>query len=91
MRKYFSITGLFILFALNGGAQQPAWFLLGEEQFKGIQIYDVIQDRELNYWFATDEGIYKFDSYSFARIECPGTKGLSVFGFVKNDLGFVTK
>ena len=50
------IVNIQILFA-----QQPAYFILGEEQFRGIQVYDVIQDKEQNYWFATNEGIYYYD------------------------------
>jgi len=65
-------------------AQQPAHFFLGKEEFEGVQIYDVIQDSELNYWFATDQGFYKYDGYNFVSIKCIDLKGQSAFGFVKN-------
>ena len=32
-------------------AQQPAYFILGEAELKGLQIYDVIQDQHDNYLF----------------------------------------
>jgi hypothetical protein len=70
-------------------AQQPSYFLLGEDQFEGVQIYDVIQDNALNYWIATDNGIYKYDCYSYTRVTCEGVQGLSVFGFVKNNSGAI--
>lgn len=70
-------------------AQQPSYFLLGEDQFEGVQIYDVIQDNALNYWIATDNGIYKYDCYSYTRVTCEGVQGLSVFGFVKNNSGSI--
>jgi sensor histidine kinase YesM len=54
-----------------------------------VQIYDVIQDDALNYWIATDNGIYKYDCYSYTRVTCEGVQGLSVFGFVKNNSGSI--
>lgn len=82
---------LFIICFLfqNLHAQQPAYFLFGEDQFKGIQIYDVIQDKKLNYWFATNEGIYHFDYYNYKKIECDKAKGNSVFNFVANKDGVI--
>ena len=74
---------------LNINAQQPAYFIFGEEQFKGVQIYDVIQDKELNYWFATNEGLYYFDYYHYNKIECDEAKGSSVFNFTINHDGTI--
>jgi hypothetical protein len=73
----------------NAYAQQPAYFILGENQFKGVQIYDVIQDHELNYWFATNEGIYYYNYYTFEKIECEKAKSKSVFNFVINKEGTI--
>ena len=84
----------FILFSLFIGcqsllSQQPAYFFFGENELEGAQIYDIIQDNDLNYWFATDQGFYKFDSYTFEKVDCKGMKGLSAFGFVKNKQGVI--
>lgn len=79
----------FLLFALILRAQQPAYFKLGEDQFRGVQIYDVIQDKNLNYLFATNEGIYYFDYYSYKKLECDKTKSSSVFNFVIDSEGVV--
>lgn len=70
-------------------AQQPSFFVIGKEQFEGVQIYGVIQDKDRNYWFATDQGIYKYDNYNFKKIECEGVKGQSVFGFFINRAGVI--
>lgn len=70
-------------------SQQPAFFKLGEDQFRGIQIYNVIQDNDLNYWFATNEGLYKYNFYSYAKIECSKAKSNSVFNFVKDNKGVI--
>lgn len=81
---------LHILFSQNlFAARQPAYFLLGEEQFRGIQIYDVIQDNELNYLFATSEGLFYFDYYRYEKIESDKARNSSVFNFVRNKEGTV--
>lgn len=70
-------------------AQQPAYFLFAEEQFEGIDIYNMIQDHDHNYWFATDEGIYKHDGYTFSKVECDAMKGSAVYNFVINQHGVI--
>ncbi len=70
-------------------AQQPAYFILGEDQFKGIKIYDIIQDRHLNYWIATNEGLFYFDHYTYQRVDCPEAKSNSVFNFIENKQGVI--
>lgn len=90
--KFVFVLACFILFVLapeKGRAQQPAYFMLGEEQFKGLQIYDVIQDRELNYFFATNEGIYVFDFYKYRRLECEGSRSDEVFNFIADQKGTI--
>ncbi|HTF06038.1 MAG TPA: histidine kinase [Bacteroidia bacterium] len=90
-QKGFMAILVFVLWSSLAPAQlrQPSFFILGEEQFDGIQIYDVIQDDALNYWIATDNGIYKYDCYGFSKIECEGAQALSAFGFVKNKTGTI--
>lgn len=73
----------------NTKAQQPAYFSFAEEQFRGVQIYDVIQDKNLNYWFATNEGLFYFDYYTYEKIECDKAKGNSVFNFVMSKEGII--
>lgn len=68
---------------------QPSYFFLGEKEFDGVQIYDVIQDDDLNYWIATDNGVYKYDNYAFTKQAFEGAQSLSVFGFVKNQTGTI--
>ncbi len=62
---------------------------MGQEQFSGVQIYDVIQDKELNYWFSTNEGLIFYDHYSFQKIECSESKSVSFFNFVINSSGTI--
>ncbi len=90
--RNYHLTKFVLLFVLcftfnHSKAQQPAYFIFGEDQFRGVQIYDVIQDKELNYWFGTNEGLYCFDSYNYEKIECSKAKSSSVFNFVINSYG----
>jgi len=85
----YTLTLITCVTFLNLYSQQPAYFVFGEEQFRGVQIYDVIQDKELNYWFATNEGIYYFDYYHYNKIECDEAKGSSVFNFTINNDGTI--
>lgn len=82
------VTVFFILassFLLK--AQQPAYFHFADQQFEGIDIYDVIQDKNYDYWFATDDGLYKHDGYKYEKIENNEMKSISLFNFVMDKKG----
>jgi ligand-binding sensor domain-containing protein len=84
--RHFSISlknwlFCFLLYSSSSFSQQPAYFILGADQFKGVQIYDVIQDKDLNYWFATSEGLFYYDYLHYEKVECDDSKGNSLFGF----------
>ena len=70
-------------------AQQPAYFILGEQQFRGMQIYDVVQDKEHNYYFATNHGVFRYNFYGYNRMACETSKSASVFNFVKDNKGII--
>lgn len=89
MRLQLPFILFLLLFAFNGLAQQPAYFMFGQNQFEGIDIYNIIQDLDHNYWFATDQGIYKHDGYQFEKIECDQMKANSVFNFAINSKGVI--
>ncbi|MDP1803472.1 MAG: histidine kinase [Bacteroidota bacterium] len=86
--KTIAVVFSFLFFG-NLFAQQPAYFILGENQFKGVQIYNVIQDNDLNYWFATNEGLYFFNHYTYEKIECDKAKSNSIFNFVMDSNGII--
>jgi hypothetical protein len=65
-------------------AQQPSHFVLGEEELSGINVYDLYQDKEDNYWIATNNFIYKYDGYSIRRVECLEMSSSSVFNLVED-------
>ena len=75
------VTVLLIFFMLKFNAQQPSHFIIGEEDLSGIDIYNIAQDKFNNYWLATNEGIIKYDGYSFKSINSPSMLSTSVFDF----------
>lgn len=73
---------LFLLIAFTKiNAQEPAHFILGKEELYGIDIFDIIQDEKNNYWIATDEGLIKYDGYSFQKINPEKALSSSIFDF----------
>jgi sensor histidine kinase YesM len=86
LKNHISI--IIILFAFNFiKAQQPAYFILGENQFKGLKVFDIIQDLDNNYYFATNEGIVKYDFIEYTKIEVKSAKSVSFFNFTINKKG----
>ncbi len=72
----------FISYSLTGVyAQQPAHHIVGELELSGVNIYNIIQDKDNNYWLATNNGIIKYDGYSFDYIETQGNLSNSFFDF----------
>jgi preprotein translocase subunit YajC len=84
--KHINILLIFILSHFLGFAQQPSHFIIGEEELSGVDIYDIKQDEQKIYWLGTNQGIIKFDGYTFKTIKCPEMLSTSVF-----DLQFNSK
>lgn len=76
-----------MLFCSYSIGQHPASISFAEKEFRGVDIYDVIQDDRNNYWFATNQGIRKHNGYSFQHISCPEMQSQSVFNWVSDQLG----
>tara|TARA_B100000809_G_C15136616_1_gene530882 strand:- start:555 stop:3398 length:2844 start_codon:yes stop_codon:yes gene_type:complete len=74
LKKAFLIIFILASFATTK-AQNPSFYKLGEDALSGIKIYDLIQDNQHNYWLATDQGLIKYDGYSFEN--CKNEKSLS--------------
>jgi|JI9StandDraft_1071089.scaffolds.fasta_scaffold23756_2 hypothetical protein len=88
-RIYYSWLILVSLICNKGIAQQASYFMLGEQQFRGIQVYDVVQDPKNNYYFATSRGIYRYDFTDFTLVDCKDAKSRSVFNFVVDNKGTI--
>lgn len=70
-------------------AQQPAYFTLGENQLKGVKVFDIIQDFEKSYYFATNEGILKYDFINYTKLNVKEAKSVSFFNFTINKHGTI--
>ena len=71
MRKLlYLVIGLLFVFALPSGAQPECVFThySSEEGLSQNTVMSILQDRKGNMWFATWDGINKFDGYDFRTI-----------------------
>lgn len=66
-------------------AQQPSHYFIGQNELSGLDIYNLHQDQALNYWIATNNGLYLYDGYTFQKIESDVIANSSLFDF-KEDL-----
>ncbi len=70
-------------------AQQPAYFTLGENQLKGVKVFDIIQDFDKNYYFATNEGILIYNFINYTKLSVKEAKSVSFFNFTINKYGTI--
>ena len=61
--------------------------MIGEDELSGVHVYDIIQDKNEDYWVATNNGLYYYDYYHFKKIDCPIMTSSSVFNLVENQHG----
>lgn len=80
---------LFLIKTSASFAQQPAYFVLGENQFKGLKVFDIIQDLDQNYYFATNEGIVKYDFIKYTKVEIKSAKSVAFFNFTISKFGII--
>ncbi|HCX20925.1 MAG TPA: hypothetical protein DHN29_03360 [Cytophagales bacterium] len=72
---------LFLIITFNSNAQNPSYFVLGEDELADVDIYDITQDVNGNYCLATDNGIIQYDGYKFQNISPPEMVDKSVFSW----------
>lgn len=80
---------LFLFLLLSVRAQEPNHYFFGNERFAGVDIYDLIQDKQQRYWFATNQGLILHDGYSYRNIDCPEMTSLSLFNLRKDSAGAI--
>ncbi len=74
-------------FFIQSLAQEPYHYFLGAEEFANVDIYEIVQAEEGNYWIATDNGIYAFDGYTFKQYTHPDQLSNSVFNLIESPDG----
>jgi len=70
---------IFIAYAHFSFGQQPSHYIIGEEELAGIDVYDIKQDEQRIYWLGTNQGMIKYDGYTFKTINCSEMLSTSVF------------
>lgn len=86
-----TITLIFLFFfAEFSFAKDPIMFSLNKEvEIPTTQIYSIQQDDHDFLWFATAEGLYRYDGKEFLHFDNPDKKGISVFNLKVDDHGKV--
>ncbi|MGK0366870.1 MAG: hypothetical protein ACI85O_003948, partial [Saprospiraceae bacterium] len=80
---------LFLGFFCICKAQQPSYFLVGQEQFAGVDIYSIIQDSDANIWIASEDGLFKYDGYTFTPYSNVAMKTKDIFALKLDNEGSV--
>lgn len=88
MRKWLLFAWAYVVCGLLV-AQQPAYFIMGENHLKGLKIFDIQQDFNRNYYFATNEGIIKYDFIQYTKLEVKSAKSMSFFNLCINPRGAI--
>lgn len=70
-------------------AQDPSFFIIGEDVLSGVDIYDLHQDKNGIIWIASNKGVYQYDGIEFTQITVPEAKGSSFFNFLELDNGII--
>ena len=66
----FLLTIWILSIGLNGLAQQPSYYIIGEDELEGEHIYDIHQSSSGDYWITTNSGLIRFNGYTFERQSC---------------------
>ncbi len=83
------ILALFFLLAMQATAQEPVYRrFTGKHGLPSSEVYDVQQDNQGYLWFATDQGLARFDGYHFTVFDQEsGLPEMTVFDIVKDPEG----
>lgn len=67
--KFLTILFLWLLFFLSSSAQEPDYtFYNVEDGLPSNEIYDIFEDSKGYIWFATDNGVSKYDGEAFNNL-----------------------
>ena len=80
---------IFLLFTICCSAQQPSYFLIGEEKLAGVNVYSIIQDADNSVILATNSGLFRYNSLEFEEFDSQSIGDQSLFGLTKNAKGVI--
>lgn len=88
--KHSIILSCILFFASLGWAKNPVYYHLDEEiGLPSTQIYSMVQDDMGFLWFASEEGLYRYNGKEFKHFDNPDKKGISVFNLRLDQKGRV--
>ncbi|MBK8489929.1 MAG: hypothetical protein IPL49_03235 [Saprospirales bacterium] len=80
-KRFFSLFLLLGVFSFSLSAQHPSWLNYNtNDGLPGNEVYDMIQDSRGYLWFATNQGICRFNGYEFIRpVDTSAMRGSAAF------------
>ncbi len=70
-------------------AQQPSYYLIGEKECAGIDLYSITQDKKGDIWLSSNQGLLRYDGYTFHHYTSNQLKSNSLFGLKKDRKGTI--
>ena len=86
-KTYILLYLLIVSYFVN--AQQPSYYIIGEKELSGVNIYSIVQDKDANVWISSGKGLLRYDGYDFYPYLNPKMKSQSLFGLRLDNFGMV--
>lgn len=81
---------IFTLLANISFAQQPSYFVLGENELANVDVYSLLYTKDALLYAGTDRGLYVYKHGRFRQVPAPeGTEGSSLFHLIADSDGNV--
>ncbi len=87
--KYFLIFFSFLTLSFVGKTQNPCYINYTiDDGLASNEVYNVLEDKKGNIWFATDQGVSKFNGYEFKNFTVKdGLPNNTIFDFFEDHNG----
>jgi len=89
MKLYFILFWFLLGFVTSTQAQQPSYYRIGEKTCAGIDLYSITQDQEGDIWLSSNQGLLRYDGYTFHPYTSDLLKSSSLFGLKKDRQGTI--
>ncbi|MEL7425838.1 MAG: histidine kinase [Bacteroidota bacterium] len=70
-------------------AQQPSYYRIGEKACAGLDLYSIVQDQDGDIWMSSNQGLLRYDGYTFHQYRSDELKSNSLFGLKKDREGII--
>lgn len=83
--KIFQLLSLFFLLSFQAIAQDPAYFIIGEDELANQDIYSIVQTPQGDLYITTNQGAFVYRHGKFSNIPGPAEQiGTDLFSIVVN-------